>query len=115
MFSYRGKPEWRRVHPLMGEMGDEQNGAAIIPNLSSPDLQVIFSAGEGWEHVSVSTLRRPPTWAEMCRVKELFWSDDACVIQYHPPKANYVNHHPHCLHLWRPIELVIPMPPVEFV
>lgn len=35
--------------------------------------------------------------------------------QLHPAKSEYVNIHPYCLHLWRPLEREIPMPPVEFV
>ncbi len=55
----------------------------------------------GWEHVSVSVAGRVPTWDEMCSVKELFWADEECVIQFHPPKSEYVNTHPYVLHLWR--------------
>lgn len=69
-------------------------------------LQIIASDGEGWEHVSVSLPYRSPTWEEMCKVKDLFWDDEDCVIQYHPPKSEYVNNHPFCLHLWRPPDKV---------
>jgi len=37
----------------------------------------------------------------MCFVKALFWRSDETVIQFHPPESEYVNDHPHCLHLWR--------------
>lgn len=69
--------------------------------------------GEPWDHVSVSVQNgeRCPTWEEMCWVKSLFFDDDECVVQYHPPKSDYVNVHPFVLHLWRPTESVIPMPP----
>ena len=67
--------------------------------------------GKPWEHVSVSLDTRCPTWDEMNFVKEMFWRDDECVIQYHPPKSNYVNIMPYCLHLWKPIGVKIPMPP----
>jgi|SRR6267142_2303487 len=56
---------------------------------------------EGWEHVSVSTARRTPNWREMSFVKDLFWDEDECVVQFHPPKSEYVNLHQNCLHLWR--------------
>lgn len=76
---------------------------------------VIISSGpdheHGWEHVSVSTKDRTPSWEEMCWVKGQFWEDDEAVMQLHPPKANYVNNHSHCLHLWRPLWAVIPLPP----
>ena len=65
---------------------------------------------EGWEHVSVSTHRRIPNWIEMCFVKDLFWTEDECAVQFHPSKSDYVNNHPRCLHLWRQ-KAGFPMPP----
>lgn len=67
--------------------------------------------GVPWEHVSVSTRTRCPTWEEMCWVKSLCWGDDECVVEFHPPKADYVNCHPHCLHLWKPVGVELPRPP----
>lgn len=78
-------------------------------------LRMIASWGEGWEHVSVSTPTRCPTWEEMCRVKAWFWEAEDCVMQLHPPARTHVNCHPYCLHLWRPICSEIPQPPPEFV
>lgn len=73
---------------------------------------IIWSWGEGWEHVSVSPLNGSmPTWEDMCLIKDMFWEDDKCVVQYHPPKSEYVNNMSNCLHLWRPIALEIPIPP----
>ena len=74
-------------------------------------LMVIASDGEGWEHVSVSNPARCPTWEEMCWIKGQFWGAEDCVIQYHPRASEYVNDHPFCLHLWRPIGAAIPEPP----
>jgi len=65
-------------------------------------LRVIASAAGGWEHVSVSLRTRCPTWEEMCYVKGIFFGEEETVMQLHPPKSQYVNHHPYCLHLWRP-------------
>ncbi len=66
----------------------------------------------GWEHVSVRDYAgvRTPSWAEMCRVKDAFWFGTETVLQYHPARADYVNMHPHCLHLWRPIDGAMPRP-----
>jgi hypothetical protein len=71
---------------------------------------VIASDSMGWEHVSVSRRDRCPTWDEMCQVKALFWDADDCVVQFHPARSEYVNNHPYCLHLWRPVEAEMPMP-----
>lgn len=76
----------------------------IISSGTDPD-------GLGWEHVSVSLRDRPPSWYEMCRVKELFWSDDETVIQFHPRMSEYVNIHPNVLHLWRKSGVEPELPP----
>lgn len=90
---------------------DGNNGAFMVSSLKlKQPLFCIASDGMGWEHVSVSLSSRCPTWDEMCVVKYLFWGDDDCVVQFHPPKADYVNFHPYCLHLWRAINQVIPVP-----
>jgi hypothetical protein len=70
-------------------------------------------AGGEWQHVSVSLngSHRPPTWDIMCIVKDLFWEPEDVVIQIHPRKSEYVNNHPGCLHLWRSLKEVQPLPP----
>lgn len=88
----------------------KNNGAFSVP-FESYVLSVIASDGEGWEHVSVSLKHRTPNWKEMCFIKNLFWGEDECVIQYHPPKSEYINNHEFCLHLWKPIGRNIETPP----
>lgn len=105
----------RRVeHPIAKECGDEHNGAAFV-KLNTGVLAVLFSDGEGWDHVSVSRRDRTPTWDEMCAIKDLFFDPDDCVVQFHPPQRDYINNHPHCLHLWRLQDCTFPMPPIELV
>jgi len=88
------------------------NNGAFMPTLRHKQLvRVIASDGAGWEHVSVSRSDRTPTWDEMCQVKDLFWDETDTVIQYHPAKTDYVNNHQFCLHMWRPTEVLIPVPP----
>lgn len=80
-------------------------------------LRIIASddQGEGWEHVSVSLADRCPTWDEMCFVKDLFWLPDEAVMQLHPPESEYVNNHKFCLHLWKPTQAALPLPPSIYV
>lgn len=85
---------------------DGNNGAFLIG-----PLKIIASDGGGWDHVSVSTNHRCPTWQEMAAVKELFFRDDEAVFQFHPPKQLHVNYHEFCLHLWRPQSIAIALPP----
>jgi hypothetical protein len=77
---------------------------------------VVFSWGRKWEHASISLdIPRCPVWEEMCMVKDLFWNDNETVVQFHPTKEYYVNNHPYCLHLWKPIRQDIPLPPKDLV
>lgn len=59
--------------------------------------------------------RRCPTWEEMCMVKDIFWGEEECVVQFHPPRSEYVNRHPYCLHLWKKIGEEYETPPKEYV
>jgi hypothetical protein len=85
-------------------------GAFMIPYRGRV-LKIISGCGDGWDHVSVSLTTRCPSWREMCFVKDLFFAPDECVIQFHPPESEYVNHHPYVLHLWRPWNFTINLPP----
>lgn len=96
-------PEQYRVpppRPMGSTSAQGNNGAFLIPALAQP-LRVIASDGLGWEHVSVSLENRCPFWDEMCYVKNLFWGEDDFVVQMMVPKVDYINCHPHCLHMWR--------------
>jgi len=92
------------------------NGAFLIPRaMSQLQFKAIASDGADWEHVSVSLPNRCPSWQEMCFIKAIFWDSEDCVMQLHPPASEYVNKHPYCLHLWRPVKHTIPKPPTWMV
>lgn len=116
---------WRLIIPGRPEFYTDpsygHNGLFSIP-LKGVDgkvqliLRVMASTGDDtmpWEHVSVSCpgLERCPTWGEMCYIKDIFWDEEECVIQYHPAKSNYISQHPYCLHMWKPIGVELPKPP----
>jgi hypothetical protein len=110
-------PEKYRIKtgPMASSFDNGNNGQFMVTSLKlrSP-LAVQASDGFGWEHVSVSLnpiLKRCPTWEEMCFIKGLFWDAEDCVLQFHPAKNDYINNHPYCLHLWRPIGIEIISPP----
>ena len=111
---------WRiRRGPYASSIGDDY-GAFVVPGPCGRDLRVIASPGDAnldipWEHVSVSLTNRPPNWEEMCFVKDLFWDHEEAVMQLHPPKSRWINNHNYCLHLWRPWNQEIPLPPDEAV
>ena len=88
-----------------------KNGKAKIDNSLGQALHFIFSWGAGFEHLSVSTPIKTPTWEQMCKMKDIFWKDDEVCMQLHPKKEEYVNNMKYCLHIWRPIDKEIPTPP----
>lgn len=98
-----------------GEPEDDGLAAQLTYSCTRYKIRVIASWGEGWDHVSVSLEHRCPTWDEMCFVRDFFFNPDECVVQYHPAEENYINDHDYCLHLWRPQNQEIPMPPKIFV
>ena len=62
------------------------------------EIKVIFSFGDGWDHVSAS-------YAHRCLTCE-----NEIVMQLHPAKKDYVNLHSYVLHLWKPQNVDIPIP-----
>ena len=121
-------PEKYRIKTgrLRSDSTSGNNGAfAFHSPISSREIFVIASdgadweacgfEGEPWEHVSVhceeGKRERVPTWLEMCVVKDMFWDDEDVVIQFHPRKSDYVNNHEYTLHLWRPTQTILPLPP----
>ena len=125
--SFHVPNEYRiRAHPIYGTTElDGNNGAFRIHRTNGRDLYIIASDATGWEeqnlmgprweHVSVHAYdgnrTLTPRWDEMCYVKNIFWDEEDTVIQFHPPKSEYVNNHNNVLHLWRCIDIVIPLPP----
>ena len=114
-------------HPMLGSTSADGNNGAF--HVGSPEpgwrLALIASDGEEWEHVSVYAYRlmgrtgvpqmRTPTWKEMTFVKALCWDDEDVAVQFHPRRSEYVNCHPHVLHLWRPTTATFPTPPPELI
>ena len=121
------KTDWRHLEgarkldgPMASRLGDQfgvfyikRGGAQFIIIASNG------SAETAWEHVSARVVEwkgeRSPTWSEMCWLKDLFWDEEECVVQYHPPRSEYVNNHPFALHLWSPINAGLPRPPIHAV
>jgi len=113
------------LHFKMQGQSDTADGVYQIPHPTINDYMylIIFSTGDGWEHLSVSMrkivskTRRPfkqvercPTWPEMCFVKNFFWGPEEAVVQFHPAMADYVNNHEYVLHQWKPTQVALPTP-----
>jgi hypothetical protein len=117
--SGRINPQDDRTYGTTSAMGCNGAFFATCPSTATR-LKIIANdttceESEGWEHVSVSTKFRAPTWDEMHWVKEQFWDAEETVVQFHPPKSQYVNCHPYCLHLWRKVGAEYQLPPRDFV
>ena len=69
----------------------------------------------GWEHLSVSFKNKIPSWECMNEMKEMFFNDDEECFQLHPKKDNYVNNNEYTLHIWRPVDGNLPIPPSVLV
>lgn len=94
--------------------GKDGMGGVIYDKNTRVKLNFILSWGAGWEHCSVSITdryKRTPSWEQMCFIKNSFWNEDECCVEYHPAKKDYVNNHEYCLHIWKPIEQELPTPP----
>lgn len=119
MFHVPNKYRDRRTPGMATDDSLGNNGFFILPHhrIKNYYYRIQASDGYGWEHVSISigqpgkVPKRCPTWEEMCYIKAVFWDEDDCVIEYHPAKSEYVSLHPFVLHLWRPTDQVIPIPP----
>lgn len=122
-------PELARIspaeHSLLGSTTVDGNNGAFRIESNEPgwELWLICSDGndprvpeaDGWEHVSVHAHRRgklrTTNWREMVFVKQLCWDDEDIAVQFHPRRSEYVNNHPHVLHLWRYTRAEFPTPP----
>ena len=116
-------------HPIRpSDASYGNNGFFTIPHyrIDGYWFNVMISDGMGWEHVSVTLVCKKPgvagkvverccTWEEMCFIKSVFWHEDECVVQFHPPSSEHISNHPYCLHLWKPVGIELPMPPSDFV
>lgn len=96
-------------HPLHG-WGDHEFGCFLYDH-----LRLIAANGDGWDHVSVSLATRCPTWEEMETIKRLLFHPHEVVIQYHVAVKDHINVHPYVLHMWRPHNVVIPLPPKDLI
>ena len=104
--------------PMRSIKGFGFNGAFLIPyktRTQSVELSVIVSDGDGWDHVSVSTEHRCPTYSELKYIKCLFFDDAETVVHFYPKKSANINTHPFCLHLWRKQGSEYELPPAYMI
>ncbi len=93
------------------ETGIDGGAYLIRHNPTNVQLRVIASHGGGWDHVSVSLPKRCPNWTEMEFIKRMFFGADEIAMQLHVEPKDHISIHSNCLHIWRPQNAEIPMPP----
>lgn len=106
--------KYRKPHPLgfPHSPGDPFGWFEIPASAVGHKLFVMAApVDDVWQHLSVSLRHRCPTWSEMCKVKDLFWEPEEVVVQFHPPKSEWVNNSRFCLHLWSWRGGEMPRPP----
>ena len=92
-------------------MGPKGSRPAII-SMASIEFEVRLEA------VNVSVANSPtPNWGrDKASVKDLFWGEDECVVQYHPPRSEYVHTTVLLRRLWKPLNAVIlQLPPAILI
>jgi hypothetical protein len=114
-------PEIERGRVLAGNYGSPPGASfgLFFIRRRGVQLKIMSSGGgedmpeeaQGWEHVSISTPSRCPTWEEMAWIKDQFFGEEETVLQFHPPRSRYVNHSEFCLHLWRKQGVAVELPP----
>lgn len=92
----------------------DQGGMFCVQAGETP-LKVMASTGGGWDHISVSTPERTPTWEEMELVRKLFALPHETWVQFGLPERLHINVHPHCLHWWRKQHRDVLLPPASMV
>lgn len=101
-------PNWRKEGVHVWPPGSGNAASAVYMHHIVP-LKVLLSIstmkdGQKWVHLSVSYPDRLPSWEELKKVKNEFLGEHVEAIHVLPKAADYVNLHPHCLHLWAPYE-----------
>lgn len=92
---------WREQRAF--DMGADMGRARVFVH-GMTGLRVLASVerhsdGKRWAHVSCSYGDKLPSWDDLRRVKDIFLGD-VMAYQVLPPASEYVNMHPHTLHLW---------------
>lgn len=87
---------WREYGPR------SEDGAMYVHRGLRLSLIISFareSDGRRWAHLSIANPDRIPAWEWLKEAKELFLGDRTAIMVF-PPRAQWINIHKNCLHLW---------------
>lgn len=101
--------------PAYGVEDDPNDLPRIWRRRRSDKLRVCASVqsyqdNRPWLHVSFSFKSKTPTYADMSHVKAVFIGSALPAYMVMPRSIEHFNFHPHCLHLWSPLEGDDPLP-----
>lgn len=87
-------------------------GFFILPNpRTMKGMYILIQADnlQGWEHISIAipSENRWPTIEELNWIREFFWDTDERLVQFH----GKLKKNEFCIHLWKPIDQELPVPP----
>lgn len=68
-------------------------GCSVIISRELDGLRLLW-------HAPIAHPERYPTWDEIRDMRYAFLPDNMTMAMLLPPKAEYVNLHPNCFHLW---------------
>lgn len=64
-------------------------------------IVIVGSTPAAGYYLSISCAHRYPTWDEVAHARYALIPDHVTMAMILPPSGEYVNVHPHCLHLWQ--------------
>jgi len=77
------------------------NGAPVGADVHHiGECRVFVGHEAGRWHLSIAHPRRLPTWDELKEARNSLLPDNLLMAMLLPPKADYINMHPFCFHLW---------------
>lgn len=65
------------------------------------ECRIMISIDGGKYHMSISCEDRLPTYEEIKKARYELLPDEIYMAEIFPPKAEFVNVHPYCRHLWQ--------------
>jgi len=97
----RGKSKNYHYVGNMGEMGYPETHVFARGKLKIlVGQEPVYGPGTMTWHLSISHPKRLPTWDELKMARYELLPDEVTMAMLLPPKAQYVDVHPNCLHLY---------------
>lgn len=88
---------WRPLDaPFFGQIALRNDREQLTVLLSA----AVYDDQRRWVHFSMSGRHSLPSWDQLSRAKDALLGAERKALQVLPPRSQWVNIHPNCLHLW---------------